>query len=69
MEAIGSKQDKEWQKLRKQKMALEARLSSRIQESGRAEKIKQVGEVSKALLDMVYELLNAEKKKELSKRI
>ena len=69
MEAIGDKKNLQWQKLRKQKIAYEARLRNRMHEDSRKKQVLQAPAVSKALLKMALAVLPPEKQLELRHRI
>ena len=57
MELIGNKKDAEWKKLRKQRIAYQARLRNRFNEHSTLEKITQVTDVTKMVLQMALALL------------
>ena len=56
MDAIDNKQDSEWKRLRKQRIAYEARLRNRIFKSKRDEKIQQMDLIIENVISMALQL-------------
>ena len=65
MDAIGNKKDSEWKRLRKQRIAYEARLRNRMSKSKRNDQIQQMDLVIENVISMALQLCPSDNLKAL----